>query len=244
MTIFANWPAPAAIHALTTTRQGGVSLAPYASLNLAHHVGDSPEAVADNRQRLIEQYQLPSAPCYLEQIHSNQVIELVAPLSQLPQADAAYTRQKNVVCAVMTADCLPILLTDVQGGEIAAIHAGWRGLVNQIIEQTLVKFQQPRHNIMAWLGPAIGPSQFEVGGEVRAQFITYHASMAAAFTPRSNGKYLADLYQLARIVLADQGVKQIYGGEYCTVSQADQFFSYRREQQTGRMVSLIWQSTK
>lgn len=242
MTIFANWPAPSHVNALTTTRQGGVSVPPYASLNLAYHVGDDVSAVAENRRQLIQQYQLPSAPCYLEQIHSNQVIELSGPSSQVPQADAAYTRQPNVVCAVMTADCLPILLCDVTGQEIAAIHAGWRGLVQQIIEQTLTKFQQPRHAIMAWLGPAIGPSKFEVGSEVRAQFIAYHASMTHAFIPSVADKYLADIYQLARIILQQQGIDRIYGGQYCTVTQTEQFFSYRREQQTGRMVSLIWQN--
>ncbi|MFA5984237.1 MAG: peptidoglycan editing factor PgeF [Methylococcaceae bacterium] len=232
-----DWPAPNNVHAATTLRVGGVSLPPYESLNLAQHVGDDPQAVANNRQLIKAVLGLPAEPVWLDQQHSNQVIQVdQASLGLI--ADASYTSSQQVVCAVLTADCLPILICDQEGTTVASIHAGWRGLLAGIIENTMARL--PNRVWLAWLGPAIGPACFEVGDEVRAAFLQKSAIFAAGFTPKCDGKWLADIYHLARIQLTALKVEQIFGGEFCTFTEQELFFSYRRDKQTGRMATLIW----
>lgn len=237
--ILPDWPAPQRVRACSTTRKGGVSQTPYASLNLGAHVGDRPEAVLDNRQRLVTLADLPAMPQWLNQVHGTQVISLASSASDVPTGDAAYTNQPGLVCAVMTADCLPVLFCSKSGDEVAAAHAGWRGLCSGVLEATLRHFRAPTSSVMAWLGPAIGPQAFEVGPEVRDAFIEQHPAAADAFIAKDN-KFIADIYQLARLRLQAQGVTKIFGGDACTVTQADKFFSYRRDGTTGRMASLIW----
>ncbi|QWA09983.1 polyphenol oxidase [Sodalis ligni] len=237
-----HWPAPANVRAYSTTRPGGISPAPYASLNLGLHVGDSPAAVAQNRRRLEVMAQLPASPNWLEQVHGTDVAvinESCGNAAAPPRADAAYTRAVGQVCAVMTADCLPVLFCDRAGIEVAAAHAGWRGLCAGILEQTLARFQSDPADIMAWLGPAIGPRSFEVGPEVREAFVSQDPQAGEAFVPHGE-KYLADIYHLARLRLSGAGIGQISGGDHCTVFEASTFFSYRRDGITGRMASLVW----
>ncbi|MFZ7316700.1 peptidoglycan editing factor PgeF [Avibacterium avium] len=236
-----NWTAPANIHAFTTLRQGGVSQAPYDSFNLGDHVGDDKNSVKTNRTLLVEQFHLPQFPLFLNQTHSTRVIRLPYDGNNL-DADAVYTNQPNQVCLVMTADCLPVLFTNQQGTEVAAAHAGWRGLCDGVLEQTIQQFQAEPQEIIAWLGPAIGQKSFQVGEEVRQQFIAQDPNAAQAFVPDSieQGKYLADLYHIARLRLNKLGISQISGGEHCTYLEKTAFFSYRRDKQTGRMASLIW----
>jgi hypothetical protein len=240
-----NWPAPANVRTLQTTRLGGVSSAPYDSLNFGLHVNDNPIHVAQNRQAL-SQY-LPSEPVWLNQVHGIHAVD-AALASCIPEADASFTRQKNVVCVTMTADCLPVLLCDSAGTCVAAVHAGWRSLCDGVIEATLNQIPAKPQDIMAWLGPAIGPNAFEVGAEVRAQFIAQDAQAETAFRPHcdheKNQKYLGDLYQIAKQRLNNLGVTRIYGGgqdkHWCTYTDKDQFFSFRRDGATGRMATLIW----
>lgn len=235
----AGWPAPARVRTLVTTRDGGVSLAPYASLNLGQHVGDDPAAVAENRARL--RACLPAEPFWLNQVHGIGVQEACADAPDVPpDADAGFTRQPGVVCAVMTADCLPVLLTDRSGSVVAAAHAGWRGLCNGIIEATIARMAVPANDILAWLGPAIGPDAFEVGPEVRTAFMAHDPTAASAFAAIPDGKYLADIYLLARQRLNACGVTEVHGGDACTVTERERYFSYRRDGRTGRMASLIW----
>ncbi len=231
-----DWPAPANVHALVTTRSGGVSLAPWESFNLGDHVGDDPSAVAKNRRCLRKH--LPGEPLWLKQVHGVTCID--AQRASTNEADAAFTRSANVVCAVLTADCVPILLCDTAGSVVAAVHAGWRGLAAGVIETTVHSMNAPGEQLMAWLGPAIGPENFEVGGEVRDAFITHDALAASAFAQRSNGRWLCDIYQLARQRLAALGVCRIASADFCTVRDAERFYSYRRDGVTGRMASLIW----
>lgn len=240
-TLKPNWAAPANIHAFTTLRQGGVSQAPYDSFNLGDHVGDDKNSVKTNRTLLVEQFHLPQFPLFLNQTHSTRVIRLPYDGNNL-DADAVYTNQPNQVCLVMTADCLPVLFTNQQGTEVAAAHAGWRGLCDGVLEQTIQQFQAEPQEIIAWLGPAIGPKSFQVGEEVRQQFIAQDPNAAQAFVPdpSEQGKYLADIYHLARLRLSRLGITQITGGEHCTYLEKSAFFSYRREAQTGRMASVIW----
>lgn len=232
-----DWPAPASVHAATTLRTGGVSYGAYSSLNPALHVGDNADLVRQNRQLLKERLALPEEPIWLEQIHSNRVVYAVKTECP-PQADASYTDKSQVVCAVMTADCLPLLICSADGRKIAAIHAGWRGLLAGIIRNTVAAMQQ--QDLLVWLGPAIGPACFEVGAEVRAAFVAKSAAFTEAFKPQQPGKWLADIYQLARIELAALAITAVYGGHFCTVTEQDRFYSYRRDQQTGRMATLIW----
>lgn len=236
--IKADWPAPAHIHTLVTTRGGGVSPAPYHSLNLGKHVGDSDALVQQNRA-LVGQ-QLPAEPFWLNQTHSTIVVEAGPATTTPPEADASVTTQPDTVCCVMTADCLPVLFTNESGTVVAAAHAGWRGLCNGVLEATLARMGVAPGTIMAWMGPAIGPDAFEVGAEVRTAFIAKQAGAASAFIDIDDGKYLADIYQLARLRLQAQGVTQIYGGDFCTVIDREHFFSYRRDGITGRMGSMIW----
>jgi len=230
-----DWRLPPTVRALQTTRLGGCSPAPYASLNLGDHVGDAPLNVVRNRQRLA----LPCEPCWLKQVHGVAVVEAEG-AAGLPEADASLTRRAGVVCAVMTADCLPVLLCDRQGTVVAAAHAGWRGLCDGILERTVVAMRVPPDELQVWLGPAIGPSAFEVGAEVRAAFVARQAEAAAAFIQTAPDKFHADLWQLARLRLQAQGVTDIGGGGVCTFSDAQHYFSYRRDGVTGRMASLIW----
>ena len=234
----ANWTAPRHVKTLITTRNGGVSSGAYSSLNVGAHVGDDPNHVAQNRARV--QTQVPVPIAYLQQTHSTIVVQaadsVVAPLN----ADASVDASGKVACAVMTADCLPVLFCDRAGTVVAAAHAGWRGLVGGILQNTLAAMQADPGAIMAYLGPAIGPDAFEVGEDVREAFCRLHSSAENAFEGIGGGKYLADIYTLARQTLRREGVNLIYGGTHCTVLERDTFFSYRRDGQTGRMVSMIW----
>ncbi|MEZ7277509.1 peptidoglycan editing factor PgeF [Pseudoalteromonas sp. 68 DY56-GL68] len=235
------WTAPKTISALSTTRKGGVSVAPFDSFNVGLHVGDDEQAVLANRELLTNQ--LPNPAVWLNQIHSSDVVVIDerSDLNQVRSADALYTRLAKQPLAIMTADCLPVLLSSTSGDEIAAIHGGWRGLAQGILANTLTHFKALPNDIIAWFGPAIGPSEFEVGQEVKACFCELNANHQHAFTPRGD-KYLADIYLLARQQLMQLGVVNIFGGEHCTVSDKSQFFSYRRDGETGRMASLIWRN--
>lgn len=238
--IIPRWPAPANVKALQTTRSGGISRGPYDSLNLGEHVQDDPLAVAHNRQ-LLSPY-LPSEPVWVNQVHGVEVID-AAKSGCLENADGAFTTQADVVCVTMTADCLPVLLCDKAGTVVAAVHAGWRGLCDGVIEAAIAKMSVEPADILAWLGPAIGPNAFEVGNDVREQFMQKDAQAISAF--KSHGdKWLCDIYTLAKQRLVSAGVKAIYGGsvneEFCTYTDAERFFSFRRDNLTGRMASLIW----
>ncbi len=239
--IVPDWPAPPGVHALVTTRAGGVSAGAYASLNLATHVGDEAAAVAENRRRLIADMgaRLPAEPCWLTQVHGAHVANAVA-VSPGAEADAAVANAPGIVCAVLTADCLPLLLCDADGTTVAAAHAGWRGLAGGVIEATVRAMQVAPAGLRAYLGPAIGPQAFEVGTEVREVFVAHAPDAAAAFAPKANGKWLADLYLLATQRLNALGVTHVCGGGRCTFREATHFFSYRRDKATGRMASLIW----
>jgi YfiH family protein len=235
-----DWPAPANVHAWVTTRQGGVSSPPYASLNLATHVGDASEAVATNRSLLCDALALPSAPHWLEQVHGCAVADVKDDHISPVCADAAFSQTRGQVCAVLTADCLPVLLCDMQGTAVAAVHAGWRGLLEGVIEETLKHFTDPSQ-VLAWLGPAIGPASFEVGLEVRDAFFARDEHAALAFAQgRDTQHWQADLYALARMRLHKVGVHEIYGGGFDTATDP-RFYSHRASGgQTGRFASLIW----
>lgn len=234
-----DWPAPVNVHACVTTRTGGVSRPPYASFNLAAHVGDDPEAVESNRARLRAELALPAEPAWLTQVHGDAVVDATQ-AGGAPQADGAFAAVPGAVCAVLTADCLPVLLCDRDGTRVAALHAGWRGLVGGVIEAGVGALDVAGGELLAWLGPAIGPDVFEVGDEVRAAFITHDPTASSAFRPYANGKFLADIYLLARQRLAGLGVTAVYGGGLCTVADRQRFYSYRRDGATGRMASLVW----
>ncbi len=235
--IVPDWPAPARVRARITTRAGGISTGPCASLNLAAHVGDDPAAVAENRRRL--RANLPAEPVWLNQVHGIRVVDAASAVAGV-EADAAVAREKGVVCAVLTADCLPVLLCNDAGTVVGVAHAGWRGLSGGVVEATVRAMNEPPPRLLAWLGPAIGPQAFEVGAEVRAAFLAHSPDAAAAFAAKENGKWLADLYRLATLRLNALGVSRVYGGGRCTFLEADSFYSYRREKTTGRMASLIW----
>lgn len=234
--IIPEWPAPANVTALQTTRHGGVSTGVYASLNLGDHVKDSPQHVAANRQ-LLSAY-MPSEPVWLNQVHGVRVID-AALSSCLESADASFTNRKQVVCVTMTADCLPVLLCDQAGTAVAAIHAGWRSLCDGVIEEAVAAMTVSTSELMAWLGPAIGPDAFEVGSEVRAQFMAQDILAESAFKPKGD-KWLGDLYAIARQRLQTLGITQVYGGGRCTYSEPETFFSFRRDGDTGRMGTFIW----
>ncbi|OFS11640.1 purine nucleoside phosphorylase YfiH [Hafnia sp. HMSC23F03] len=238
--IVPTWSAPENVVAFNTTRKGGVSTSPYDGLNLGTHVGDDAAIVAENRRLLTEMSGASSEPFWLEQVHGVRVLRLNADSDRTDnQADASYTDVAGQVCTVMTADCLPVLFCNQQGTEVAAAHAGWRGLCQGVLEQTLACFRSAPEDIVAWLGPAIGPEMFEVGAEVRDAFMLQDVDAEQAFVARGD-KYLADIYQLARLRLRRAGVLDISGGDLCTVSDKSRFFSYRREPVTGRMAALIW----
>ena len=228
-----------------TTRIGGVSAEPYASWNLAAHVEDDLQAVITNRALLRQS--LPAEPVWLNQVHGTKLVQANTVIG-VSDADASFTCQPNTVCAVLTADCLPVLFCARDGSMVAAAHAGWRGLLAGVLEATLAAMHIPPRDVMAWLGAAIGPTAFEVGEEVRTAFIQLHPEAIHAFAPVSSAvpltvsapKWLADLYALARIRLASCGITAVYGGDLCTYTDATRFYSYRRDGKTGRMASLIW----
>ena len=233
-----DWPAPPRVRGLVTTRNGGVSTGPYASMNLGLHVGDS---VADvQRNRALLRRCLPSEPAWLEQVHGVAVTD--ADRAGAPVcADASVARRPGAVCAVMTADCLPVLFCNDEGSVVAAAHAGWRGLAAGVLDATLARMGVPAATVMAWLGPAIGPAAFEVGDEVREAFVAADPATAIAFRPAAGaGKWMADLFLLARLRLVRLGVVRAYGGGICTYASRERFFSYRREGITGRFVSMVW----
>lgn len=232
-----DWPAPPGVRALSTTRQGGASAAPWAAFNLGEHVGDAPAAVLANRQRL--RATLPEEPRWLSQVHGTRCVDAAA-TRRGEQADASFTRQRGVVCAVQTADCLPVLLCDERATVVGGAHAGWRGLAGGVIEATVAAMGEPGERLMAWLGPAIGPRAFEVGGEVRAAFLAHDPRAASAFVPAQGDKWLCDIYLLARQRLQALGIRRVAGADFCTVSDGERFFSYRRDGVTGRMASLVW----
>ena len=236
-----DWPAPPGVRALVTTRAGGVSRGAYAGLNLGLGSGDIAGDVARNRASLRER--LPAEPLWLRQVHGIAVAE-AGGAEGVPEADAAFARRPGLVCAVLSADCLPLLLCDEDGAVVAAAHAGWRGLCAGVIEATLRAMDRPPEALLAYLGPAIGPAAYEVGAEVRAAFIAAEAGgdarAEAAFVPGKPGKFYADLYALARQRLARCGVQRIHGGGYCTYTERERFYSHRRDGATGRMASLIW----
>jgi YfiH family protein len=242
MFIVPNWPAPANVKAVCTTSKGGYSMPPFAQLNLATHVEDNPHDVARNRAWLSEQLHLPNAPMWLNQVHGTTIVPHHGLLPDAaPTADAAYTTDVDAVCAVLTADCLPVLICNQLGTQVAAVHAGWRGLSQGILSKSIATFTSPTSEILVFLGPAIHPSAFAVGETVLRHFVDRHPAMKQAFHQQHN-QYYADLYQLARLELTELGVQKIFQSNYCTYRDQNLFFSYRREQQTGRQASLIWLS--
>jgi len=235
--ILPDWPAPSGVRALATTRRGGVSRAPWHGFNLGAHVGDDPAAVAANRALL--RRELPAEPVWLAQVHGTRCVD-AAMTAPGAQADASFTRQRGVVCAVLTADCLPVLLCDERGTVVGVAHAGWRGLAAGVIEATVAAMGEPGERLMAWLGPAIGPQAFEVGDEVRELFVAGDPQAVSAFAAAANGKWLCDIRRLARLRLDALGIRRIAGADCCTMRDAEGFFSYRRDGVTGRMAGLIW----
>ncbi|MGC1387147.1 MAG: peptidoglycan editing factor PgeF [Steroidobacteraceae bacterium] len=234
-----QWPAPPAVCALSTQRGGGVSAAPYATLNLGDHVGDLPAVVAENRRRLRIAADLPAEPRGLAQVPGIRVADLDVDGSSAA-ADGAHTRRPGRICAILSADCLPLLFAAESGEAVAAAHAGWRGLAGGVIEATVRALTLDPGTLLAWLGPAIGPRHFEIGAEVREELLRGDGGAEAAFTPNARGRFMADLQALARRRLARLGIERIYGGGECTFSHPDKYFSHRRDGRTGRQATLIW----
>ena len=236
--IVPDWPAPKRVKSLITTRAGGYSAGPYASLNLGLRTGDDGETIAKNRARL--RSALPNDPTWLKQVHGNNVIEADELGTGHPEADASVARSPGAVCAVLVADCIPVFFSNRAGTVVAVSHAGWRGLARGVIERTVTATGERPQDLMAYLGPGIGPLAFEVGPDVRDAFLVDAPQDAEAFAPRSAGKWLADLFMLARHRLQRAGLHEIFGGGMCTYSNPERFFSYRRDRETGRMAALIW----
>jgi YfiH family protein len=235
--IIPDWPAPLRVRALSTTRAGGISAVPWNSFNLGDHVGDDPDSVQTNRGILRNAGGLPAEPRWLEQVHGCDVSTPVLPRRR---ADACFSDRAGEVCAVLTADCLPVLFCNESATAVAAVHAGWRGLADGVLERTLACFEDPPSSLMAWLGPAIGPRFFEVGPEVREAFVGCRQEAASAFRPGKGDRWFADIWELARQRLKAAGVSRIHGGGRCTYEEEKRFYSYRRDGKTGRMASLIW----
>lgn len=236
MFIKPNWPLPPNVHAYSTTRKGGVSPKPYDHFNLGMHVDDNIENVLKNRQILVDQLAIPKNPIWIQQVHGKTVLPAIEQ-NRNKEADATISDQPHEICVVLTADCLPVLITDKKGKKVAAVHAGWRGLAKKILTETLCRLQIPAEETLIWLGPAIGPKTYEVGCEVRESFLNDDD----AFIATGDQHWLCNLYRLAQNELHRNGVHAIYGGEYCTYTHQDQFFSYRRDgAATGRMATLIW----
>ena len=248
--IQADWPAPGNIRAFTTLRSGpGVSLAPFDSFNLGLRCGDEPAHALQNRERLRAEFALPAAPRWLQQVHGIGVERFDGPADDQsgapayvdePIADASVTSCAGTVLAVLTADCLPVVFCNQDGTEIAAAHAGWRGLAGGILEATVRAMRSPPETVLAWLGPAAGPRVYEIGAEVRDAFLAHDAAADTAFSATCDGHWLVDLYALARQRLASVGVHRIYGGDLCTISDPKRFYSHRRDQRTGRMATIIF----
>ena len=237
------WPAPTGVRAAQTRRSGGVSEAPWASLNLAHHVGDDPAHVAENRRRLTAILDLPAEPQWLDQVHGSEVV--CVPADAQRTADALVTTTPGVVLAVLTADCLPVLFSRDDGSAVAAAHAGWRGLASGVLENTVAALDAPPETVLAWLGPCIGPAVYEVGEEVRAAFVGPDASTAGHFAATRPGHWHADLAGLARRRLARLGLTQVFQAPgTCTFAQPDAWFSYRRDGRCGRQATLIWRAAR
>lgn len=251
----AQWPAPERVCAFTTLRHGlGVSLPPFDDFNLGARCGDAPESVRRNRELLAEHARLPSPPRWLQQVHGTAVVRFDAATAgdgtghadvhaaSETEADASVTSSPGTVLSILTADCLPVLFCAKDGSEVAAAHAGWRGLAGGVLEATLATMRTPRDAVIAWLGPAAGPRMYEIGAEVREAFVRHDAGAADAFAPTRPGHWNVDLYALARRRLQAAGVpaRHIHGGDLCTLSDPQRFYSHRRDQRTGRMASLIW----
>ena len=237
--IYPDWPAPGNVSALTTTRVGGYSVAPFDSFNLSLRSGDNIEHVKRNRALLIKSANLPAEPRWLRQVHGNRVID-AAGSAAYSEADGSYTHQPRVVCAVLTADCCPVFLCDRHGQRVAVLHCGWRGIARGLVEQGVARMGVPATELLAWLGPAIGPSSFEVGDDVYDAFTSCNLEAATAFKRRENSRWLADIYALVTQRLQAVGVTEISGANYCTVLERQRFFSYRRDRVCGHMASLIW----
>lgn len=258
-----DWSAPPGVRAAFTLRMGGVSAAPYDSLNMGAAIGDSPEAVAENRRRVVEALRLPAEPAWLEQVHGTRVVALcgrlavgasvagglggaagtagdLPPLGVVPKGDASVTWGPGRVCAIRVADCMPVLFAALDGSAVGASHAGWRGLAGGVLEATVARMGVPASRLIAWMGPAIGQANFEVGDDVRTAFAATDTEAASAFVPNARGRWQCDLYALARRRLAALGVSAICGGGWCTFADSERFFSYRRSSQCGRMAALIW----
>lgn len=236
-----DWPAPLSVRAFVTTRAGGISQGPWAGLNLGLRTDDDPAAVAENRARL--EACLPQPPKWLAQVHGSTVVDADT-LEGQPQADASIARATGTVCAIQIADCLPVLFTDRAGSCVAAAHAGWRGLAGGVLANTVAGMSVAPEELLAWIGPGIGPSAFEVGGDVLQAFCTGHPENRAAFQQLRENKWLCDLPALARLALRRCGVGAIYGGHWCTWSDPQRFYSYRRDRITGRMAAVIWKATQ
>lgn len=234
-----DWPVPEHVRVVSTLRGGGVSEGPYASLNLAAHVGDRPEAVSTNRLLLREAAHLPAEPLWLGQVHGNDVVRHEG-LATGARADASVAFAPGRVCAVMTADCLPVVLADRRGTRVGVAHAGWRGLAGGVLQATIAALGGAVGDLQAWLGPAIGPDAFEVGAEVRETYLRAVSGSEACFVRNERGRYLADLYRLATLVLEAGGVAHVHGGGWCTHRESQRFFSFRRDGATGRMATLAW----
>jgi polyphenol oxidase len=238
-TIRPEWPASPRVHALTTLRDGGFSRGSYTGLNLAAHTGDDADLVARNRQLLSARLHLPSEPLWLSQVHGRSLLRADG-TADAPEADGCWSDIAGMVCAVLTADCLPLLFCDIAGSRVAAIHAGWRGLHRGIISAAVEALSVPAEELLVWLGPAIGADAFEVGRDVYESFVQNNPANASAFRSRDDSHWLCDIYALARFELHALGVKSVYGGDFCTLSDTDKFYSYRRDGIKGRMASLIW----
>jgi YfiH family protein len=235
-----QWPAPANVKSLATLRTGGVSTGPYASLNLATHVGDRREDVERNRVLLREAAKLPAEPIWLEQVHGTTVWDASRATERTPVADATTAQTARTICTIMTADCLPVLFCALDGSVVGAAHAGWRGLADGVLDATIAAMETPASRIVAWLGPAIEQPAFEVGEEVRAQFLSRAPVHASAFVRNARDRWQADIYRLARTELERMGIAGVYGGGFEVFADDARFFSYRRAQQTGRMATMIW----
>ena len=243
----ADWPAPPGVRALTTIRHGlGVSLPPFDRFNLGARCGDAPEAVADNRRQLESALALPSPPRWLRQVHGVDVVRFDGSHprhtaeGEEPEADASVTSAPGIVLAILTADCLPVVFAARDGSEVAAAHAGWRGLADGVLEATVAAMRTPASAVLAWLGPAAGPAAYEIGEDVFEAFVSRDAGAAAAFAATRPGHWKVDLYALARRRLAAIGVRAVHGGGECTISDPARFFSHRRDRRSGRMATLAW----